>query len=193
MNDGPKEPRHSCRAANENRKNPARSAPFLPPLARRTRVSTLRLTLFPLNRIQGTWEVWNVMWTTLSVSHSNDTSTQALIERWEPVVSSAVTKLGLSADQVLRGLSARLVEGFEVDRPEEEERPVAVEKKEKKAKKDFALLRGGRTFLSAVPMAGGRRVPSYTGVRPCGRFSNRGFLWPQWLADVCGPRIWGWS
>ena len=37
-----KEPRHSCRAANGTRKNRAKLPIFLPPLARRTRVSTLR-------------------------------------------------------------------------------------------------------------------------------------------------------
>ena len=68
----------------------------------------------------------------------------ALVEQWEPVVSSAVTKLGLDPEVVLRGLSGRLIEGFEVDRQQEDERPVAAEKKEKKAKKDSALRRFGR-------------------------------------------------
>ena len=34
----------------------------------------------------------------------------ALVEQWEPVISSAVTKLGHDPEEVLRGLSARLIE-----------------------------------------------------------------------------------
>ena len=89
----------------------------------------------------------------------------ALVEQWEPVVSSAVTKLGHDSFEVLRGLSARLIEGFEVDRPQEEERPAAVEKKEKKDKKDkkdSALRRFGRDLTElaaqgALPPLIGRR------------------------------------
>ena len=84
----------------------------------------------------------------------------ALVELWEPVVSSAVTKLGHDPDVVLRGLSARLIEGFGVDRPEEEERPVAVEKK--KPRQDSALRRFGRDLTDlaangALPPLIGRR------------------------------------
>ena len=60
------------------------------------------------------------------------------------MVSSAVVKLGHDPDEVLPSVSGRLIKGFEVDRPEEEKRPVAVEKKEKKAKKDSAWRRFGR-------------------------------------------------
>jgi hypothetical protein len=36
----------------------------------------------------------------------------ALVEQCEPVISSAVTKLGHDSLEVLRGLSARFIEGF---------------------------------------------------------------------------------
>ena len=83
-----------------------------------------------------------------------------LVEQWEPVLSSAVTKLGHDPDEMLRGLSARLIEGFEVDRPEEEEHPVAVEKK--KPKQVSALRRFGRDLTKlatkgALPPLIGRR------------------------------------
>ncbi len=87
----------------------------------------------------------------------------ALVEQWEPIVSSAVVKLGHDQEEVLRGLSRRLIEGFEVDRAQEEEGPVAVEREEKKATKDSALWRFGRdlTELAAkgcLPLLIGRRA-----------------------------------
>jgi ATP-dependent Clp protease ATP-binding subunit ClpC len=83
----------------------------------------------------------------------------ALVEQWEPMVSSAVAKLGLDPEVLLRGLSGRLIEGFEVARQDEGGRPVAMEKKEKK---DSALRRFGRdlTELAAkgcLPPLIGRR------------------------------------
>ena len=86
----------------------------------------------------------------------------ALVEQWEPVVSAAVTGLGHDPEEVLSGLSARLMEGFKVDREEDEGGPVAVEKKEKHAKKDSALRRFGRDLTElaakgALPPLIGRR------------------------------------
>jgi ATP-dependent Clp protease ATP-binding subunit ClpC len=86
----------------------------------------------------------------------------ALVEQWEPVVSAAVTGLGHDPEEVLRGLSGRLMEGFEVDRPEDEEGPVAVEKKEKYAKKDSALQRFGRDLTE---LAAKRALPPLIGRR----------------------------
>ena len=65
----------------------------------------------------------------------------ALVEQGEPMVSAAVTKLGHDSYLVLHDLSGRLIERFDVDRPKEEGRPVAAQKK---AKKDSALRRFGR-------------------------------------------------
>jgi len=61
----------------------------------------------------------------------------ALVEQWEPVVSSAVTKLGLDPEVVLRGLSGRLI-GERHKTP----RHKTQDKKEKK--QDSALRRFGR-------------------------------------------------
>jgi len=86
----------------------------------------------------------------------------ALVEQWEPVVSAAVMKLEHDSFEMLRGLSARLMEGFELVRPEGEEGPVEMEKKEKKAEKDSALRRFGRDLTElavngALPPLVGRR------------------------------------
>ena len=83
----------------------------------------------------------------------------ALIEQWDPVVSSAVTKLGHDSDEVLRGLSARLIEGFEVR--QKTPRRKTQDKKEEK-KKDSALQRFGRDLTElaaqgALPPLIGRR------------------------------------
>ena len=85
----------------------------------------------------------------------------ALVEQWEPTVSSAVAKLGHDADEMLRGLSARLIEGYEMDRPENEGRLVAGEKK--KPRQDSALRRFGRDLTDlaangALPPLIGRRA-----------------------------------
>ena len=87
----------------------------------------------------------------------------ALIEQWDPAVSSAITKLGHDSFEVLRGLCGRLIEGFDVDAPEEEQEREAVEKKDRKAKKDSALRRFGRDLTElaaqgALPPLIGRRA-----------------------------------
>ena len=80
----------------------------------------------------------------------------ALVEQWDSVVSSAVTKLGHDPDVVLRGLSARLI-GERQKTP----RRKTQDKKEEK-KKDSALRRFGRdlTELAAqgalLPLIGRR-------------------------------------
>ena len=79
----------------------------------------------------------------------------ALVEQWEPVVSSAVTKLGHDPEEVLRGLSARLIERQKTPRQKTED------KKEKK--KDSALRRFGRDLTElaakgALPPLIGRRA-----------------------------------
>ena len=84
----------------------------------------------------------------------------ALVEQWEPVVSSAVVKLGQDPEEVLRGLSRLLIEGFEV-RPKTPRRKTQDQKEEKQ--KDSALRRFGRdlTELAAkgcLPPLIGRRA-----------------------------------
>jgi ATP-dependent Clp protease ATP-binding subunit ClpA len=80
----------------------------------------------------------------------------ALVEQWEPVISSAVTKLGHDSDEVLRGLSARLIGRQKTPRRK------TLDKKEEK-KKDSALRRFGRdlTEMAAkgcLPPLIGRRA-----------------------------------
>jgi ATP-dependent Clp protease ATP-binding subunit ClpC len=80
----------------------------------------------------------------------------ALIEQWDPAVSSAVTKLGHDPEDVLRGLSARLI-GERHKTP----RRKTQDKKEEK-KKDSALRRFGRDLTElaaqgALPPLIGRR------------------------------------
>lgn len=87
----------------------------------------------------------------------------ALIEQWDPAVSSAMTKLGHDSFEVLRSLCGRLIEGFVVDAPEDEQDRDAVEKKDRKAKKDSALRRFGRDLTElaakgALPPLIGRRA-----------------------------------
>ena len=84
----------------------------------------------------------------------------ALVEQWEPVVSSAVVKLGQDPEDVLRGLSARLIEGFGAR--QKTPRRKTQDKKEEK-KKDSALRRFGRDLtelaaLGALPPLIGRRA-----------------------------------
>jgi ATP-dependent Clp protease ATP-binding subunit ClpA len=80
----------------------------------------------------------------------------ALVEQWEPVVSSAVTKLGHDSEEVLRRLSARLME-------ERQKTPrQKTEDKKKEEKKDSALKRFGRDLTElaaqgALPPLIGRR------------------------------------
>ena len=86
----------------------------------------------------------------------------ALIEQWDPAVSSAVTKLRHDSFEILRGLWARLIEGFDVDAAEGEQDREAEEKKDRKAKKDPALRRFGRDLTElaakgALPPLIGRR------------------------------------
>jgi ATP-dependent Clp protease ATP-binding subunit ClpC len=81
----------------------------------------------------------------------------ALIEQWEPMVSSAVTKLGHDPEEVLRGLSARLI-GERRKTP----RRKTQDKKEEK-KKDSAMRRFGRDLTElaaqgAFPPLIGRRA-----------------------------------
>ena len=81
----------------------------------------------------------------------------ALVEQWEPIVSSAVVKLGQDPEEVMRGLSGRLI-GERQKTP----RRKTQDKKEEK-KKDSALRRFGRdlTELSAkgcLPPLIGRRA-----------------------------------
>ncbi|MDP3848907.1 MAG: ATP-dependent Clp protease ATP-binding subunit [Luteolibacter sp.] len=83
----------------------------------------------------------------------------ALIERWEPVISSAVTKLGKDPEYVLRGLSARLIEGF----GERQKTPRRKTQDKKEEKKDSALRRFGRDLTElaakgALPPLIGRRA-----------------------------------
>jgi ATP-dependent Clp protease ATP-binding subunit ClpA len=87
----------------------------------------------------------------------------ALIEQWDPAVSSAVTKLGHDSFEVLRSLCGRLIEGFDVDAPEDEQDREALEKKDRKGKKDSALRRFGRDLTElaakgALPPLIGRRA-----------------------------------
>jgi ATP-dependent Clp protease ATP-binding subunit ClpC len=82
----------------------------------------------------------------------------ALVEQWEPVISSAVTKLGHEPDGVLRGLSGRLIgERQKTPRQKTEDK----KKREKKAP-DSALRRFGRDLTElaaqgALPPLIGRR------------------------------------
>jgi ATP-dependent Clp protease ATP-binding subunit ClpC len=80
-----------------------------------------------------------------------------LVEQWESVISSAVTKLGHDPDEVLRGLSARLI-GERQKTP----RRKTQDKKEEK-EKDSALRRFGRDLTElaakgALPPLIGRRA-----------------------------------
>ncbi len=81
----------------------------------------------------------------------------ALVEQWEPVVSTAVTKLGHDPDEVLRGLSARLIgERQKTPRPKTQDEKM-------REKKDSALLRFGRDLTElaakgALPPLIGRRA-----------------------------------
>jgi ATP-dependent Clp protease ATP-binding subunit ClpC len=87
----------------------------------------------------------------------------ALIEQWDPVVSSAVTKLGHDSFVVLRGLCGRLIEGFDVDFPEEGAHPaVAGKVNAKNDRRNSALRRFGRDLTElavkgALPPLIGRR------------------------------------
>lgn len=87
----------------------------------------------------------------------------ALIEQWDPAVSAAVTKLGHDSFSVLRGLCGRLIEGFDVNFPDEGgPEPVAAEKQAKKDQKNSALQRFGRDLTElaakgALPPLIGRR------------------------------------
>jgi len=87
----------------------------------------------------------------------------ALIEQWDPVVSSAVTKLGHDSFVVLRGLCGRLIEGFDVDFPEEGSHPaVAGKANAKNDRGNSALRRFGRDLTElaakgALPPLIGRR------------------------------------
>ncbi len=81
----------------------------------------------------------------------------ALVEQWDPVISSAVTKLGHDPEDVLRGLSARLME-----ERQKTPRQKTEDKKEEK-KKDSALRRFGRDLTElaakgALPPLIGRRA-----------------------------------
>jgi ATP-dependent Clp protease ATP-binding subunit ClpC len=81
----------------------------------------------------------------------------ALVEQWDPVVSSAVTKLGHDPEEVLRGLSARLIG----ERPKTPRRKTQDQKEEKQ--KDSALRRFGRDLRElaakgALPPLIGRRA-----------------------------------
>lgn len=84
----------------------------------------------------------------------------ALIERREEVVSSAVTKLGHNAEEVLRALSAHLAEGF----GERQKNPEGQNQDKKgEKKKDSALRRFGRDLTElaaqvALPPLIGRRA-----------------------------------
>lgn len=83
----------------------------------------------------------------------------ALIEQWEPVVSSAVTKLGHDPEDVLRGLGARLIEGFG-ERQKTPRRKTQDKKEEQK--KDSALRRFGRDLTE---LAAARASPPLIGRR----------------------------
>ena len=79
-----------------------------------------------------------------------------LVEQWEPVVSSAVTKLGHDPEDVLGGLSARLIERQKTPRRKTQD------EKEEKKKKDSTLRRFGRDLTAlaakgALPPLIGRR------------------------------------
>ena len=80
----------------------------------------------------------------------------ALVEQWEPVVSSAVTMLGHDSFEVLRGLSARLIERQKTPRRKTQD-------KQEEKKKDSALRRFGRDLTElaaqgALPPLIGRRA-----------------------------------
>jgi ATP-dependent Clp protease ATP-binding subunit ClpC len=80
----------------------------------------------------------------------------ALVEQWDPAVSSAVTKLGYDPVEILRGLSARLF-GKRQKTPRRR-----TQNKEEGKKKDSALLRFGRDLTKlaatgALPPLIGRR------------------------------------
>ena len=73
-----------------------------------------------------------------------------LVERWEPMVSSAVVKLGHDPDEVLRGLSARLIEGFGA----RQKTPRRKTQDKKDEKKDSALRRFGRDLTELTGQGG---------------------------------------
>ena len=82
----------------------------------------------------------------------------ALVEHWEPMVSSAVTKLGHDAYQVLRGVAERLSDGFEGRQKTPRQKT-----EDKKKKGASALERFGRNLTElaakgALPPLIGRRV-----------------------------------
>jgi ATP-dependent Clp protease ATP-binding subunit ClpC len=84
----------------------------------------------------------------------------ATVEQWEPVVSSAVVKLGQDPEEVLRGLSRLLIEGFG-ERQKAPRRKAQDQNEEKK--KDSALRRFGRDLTElaaqgALPPLIGRRA-----------------------------------
>ena len=83
----------------------------------------------------------------------------ALVEQWDPMVSLAVTKLGLDPEVVLRGLCGRLIEGFDRER-QKTPRPKTEDKRKKKTVS--ALERFGRNLTElaskgALPPVIGRR------------------------------------
>ena len=82
----------------------------------------------------------------------------ALVEQWEPVISSAVTKLGHDPEEVLRGLSARLIERQKTPRRKTQN------KKEEK-QQDFVLRRFGRDLTELAAKGAQGALPPLIGRR----------------------------